>query len=1293
MTFLERKDQAVIPATALLCQITPRGGATLYWATTPCVHGALSYSARISTEQKNEWRFSADLAAESAANVQILAANADGAVSELRRSGALKGARIKLFGAVLSGANVEDAYALFTGIIDNVVEASSRTAKIIALSRLSAVRSSFPPMRIQKQCSWAFPKNEAERAAALSSGEDGRYSPLFRCGYSAGIAGGFGNLDGDTPFTSCDYTRVSCEARGMFDKDSAGQTTRRFSGIEFVPPAIQVRGHGESSGRLSSLVSLDTRYNDVVPAIYGMGWMQAPVVFSRNDGNLTRSEVLLGLGEIEDVVKVLVNGFEIPRAVDGTNMTGTGWFQVVTTGGRTGGFNMNFTDGAGVPQGDPYGSLAYLSVVVPNKVSDGKSTPKVEVLLRGIRLPVLDASGALVSTGWSTNPAWILCDILRRCGWGLDELNLASFVDAAAYCDAAVTHLDANGNARTGKRFEVNLVLRRRYTLVELLRGIRLASLLRLGIDAEGRLYLRPESTLAQQQPAKPAGSNAEDALLGGWAAYEFDDGKYGRHGICLKANGEPEFEFTSKPSHDAPNHVSAEIQDALNEFRQDSFSLADTDDIAERRQEIQQTLPVLGLPNLPQAIRVGQTWLNKSIAGNAYVGFRTSLRGVHLRPGDLISVTYEKHGFDKTLFRVLECSIGASLDSVGIVAQLHQDHWYSDDPRVRYDRRRIYAWANRSARAILPLEASESIDFDENGFEKAALRIPFVRPVSPEVGLAVPLVSFQYSIASTGGNLSPGNYYYGFTSVSAAGAESALSTLVPVHIESSGANHVVTLQGLSFNGSAASMNVYRGTSPYRLMRIASAAALGSQFIDEGSVPQSVLPPDANYKQLRSYFRRQYLPSQSADTFSANSIGNSGLSLTSDEWAGKTIVIRGGKGQGQERRIVSHTASVFTLESPWQTSPDATSQFAVVHTEWTAAQASESSEIVVYLPLLSTETFEVNLRSVDANGDELESFESPSVLWQIGVGGSGSGDTGVPPEPSFGFRLLEGGTISIGGFAFSQFSNLSSAYAAKLGLLYWDELTAPTALSLSANATEAAASLFVDGLVQPLEDGDYLQIGQELLRVVERVGATNEYVVVRGSHLSPAAGHAAGAPIFKLERRDEVINVLPGLLTSTAGARFRYNTRFPYVRIAAAELSIYNRLGGGAVRQECYTQQEGDGVRTLSGGQIAFSVGGYLAIEASAASPYITEREMAVGDVSAAVVEAPGGAPVEILVRVDGTEYASLTIAAGSFTSAPLSRFNHPPIPAGATITFDITSVPPAALGSPGRDLTVFLQV
>ena len=105
----------------------------------------------------------------------------------------------------------------------------------------------------------------------MDGGANGKYSRYYRCGYSAGVAGGTGTLDGSEPFTACGYTRTDCEARGMF---------RNFGGIEFVPPAISVRTYGYKTSHTSAVSVNEARYNDFVPMIYGTAWYKPPVVFA-----------------------------------------------------------------------------------------------------------------------------------------------------------------------------------------------------------------------------------------------------------------------------------------------------------------------------------------------------------------------------------------------------------------------------------------------------------------------------------------------------------------------------------------------------------------------------------------------------------------------------------------------------------------------------------------------------------------------------------------------------------------------------------------------------------------------------------------------------------------------------------------------------------------------------------------------------------------------------------------------------------------------------------------------------
>ena len=129
--------------------------------------------------------------------------------------------------------------------------------------------------------------------------------------------GGVGNLERERrlPFTTCDYTRTACVGA----RDVRYRSASNYGGvrrIEFVP--AQIRGAEfwrERDASLAAASTIEARYNDFVPLVYGTAWYQPPIVFARNDGNLTHMEVLLGMGEIEDVVKVVVNDVEIPEGV------------------------------------------------------------------------------------------------------------------------------------------------------------------------------------------------------------------------------------------------------------------------------------------------------------------------------------------------------------------------------------------------------------------------------------------------------------------------------------------------------------------------------------------------------------------------------------------------------------------------------------------------------------------------------------------------------------------------------------------------------------------------------------------------------------------------------------------------------------------------------------------------------------------------------------------------------------------------------------------------------------------
>jgi hypothetical protein len=511
ITIVDAKQKRIAGTPLLVfdCELTD--GEWRYWSTHGVTVSGTSYEPRILQHNAFELRASIDDAVDGAVHISLVLANADSLFSELERSVGWKGARITgrfLFYDLKNEQAETETIVVFKGIASAPDELTEAVCRLTFTNRMTLQRVQLPTVRIQKRCPWSFPNTVDLRRRSLTGEEDGKYSPFFPCGYSPDQDGGVGSLLDGSPFAECDYSRAQCEQRGMFSTDSMGRPTRRFGGVEYVPSTISVRTYGDKSAHSSVPTENEGRYNDCVPLIYGTGWYSPAVIFARNDGNLTHVEVLLGSGEMTGIIRVLVNGYDIPAGVAGTNMTGTGWYNTVSMGARTGGFNNSFQDESGRPLGDPYGSMAVLSVVVPNQISNGNALPKVQVLAKGLTLPTYNDSAEWQGESFTNNPAWIILDLLRRSGWSEAELDLASFSAAASYCAEPVQILEASGAVRTVSRFSCNLMVRRRRSAADLIRGVRNAAGLFLTYGADGKLRLLAEASIASQQTQKPVGSN-----------------------------------------------------------------------------------------------------------------------------------------------------------------------------------------------------------------------------------------------------------------------------------------------------------------------------------------------------------------------------------------------------------------------------------------------------------------------------------------------------------------------------------------------------------------------------------------------------------------------------------------------------------------------------------------------------------------------------------------------------------------------------------------------------------------
>jgi hypothetical protein len=899
----------------------------------------------------------------------------------------------------------------------------------------------------------------------------------------------------------------------------------------------------------------------------------------------------------------------------------------------------------------------------------------------------------------------VLLDVLRRCGWRLEDIDVATFARAAAYCGEMIPAHDLHGNAIETPRFQCNLVLQRRRSAADVIRGIRNGARLLLTYSLGGRLELRLENTLPLEQPDKPAGSNSTLDLDGGWPCYEFGDGSNGFSGILRRENGEPAIRMWSRTTAETANRVSLEFQDGFNEYQQDSVSLTDLDDVLRTGQEISLSLPALGVANFDQAARVVKFYLDKAITGNRYVELETSVRGLGLKPGDLITVTYLKEGLDRQLFRILKIVPGLNYRTSLITAQIHRDWWYADDNTGGLGN----SGAGRQAGAEIgmprPLtgnivdengerqfEITEKSSQGTDGGTSVTLAAGFTEPARPSPsGASIPLLSLGARIDTSGGTLAGDRtYYYAVSAVDESGGESALSFVVRAVVPPGTDTNAVTLTGLSFSQNTTGFHVYRGANPSQLFRIAEAAAVAAEFTDTGLASEPAPPPDENYDHANFHWRMEAHPESAATICSNTTIGNVELALDANAYRGMAVRITRGTGAGQERTVLANSATTLTVSPKWTVSPDASSYFAVAESGWHFGAAGASSPVEFEVLNRLGATVQVCGRAANVHDRECAYELSPVTRWRIS--GSGAADIDVPPAPAFGLTPRGHGMVELTAIAFANFTNTRTITSATLTLDYWNELSSPSAVLLEADVTAADTILDVSA-AGGAEVGGLAQIGAEIVRIEQVLNGGLQYEVSRGAQGSTAAGHAAGAPVYALSRKSFVAPFPRDFFGSPASGSFSYPILIPDARVACGELFVTNWRGHSPTAVSCYTGMTNGGIRTLSGGQFSIQLEGSLAIQTNAAPAVVVQASHSVRDILAVVRDAPVGGPIELDIRLEETVYCHLTIPENRTYSDPVNGFGLPPLASGSRINLDITSTPQAAGSAPGRDLTVTIRL
>lgn len=1327
-TINQIKQLAETDTPLLFFQCVLPSGDTQYWCSHAIAFNSQQYAARVLKHNLFDLQLSADDAMDGISQLSVTLANADSLLSELNYQIGFKGSQLTVYFAFAdlpSGTITTESTILFRGVGSDPDEITEDALRLTFSNKLSLQRVAIPEVRVQRTCPWTFPTTSAQRGEAIDGGATGRYSRFYRCGYSADVPGGVGNLNNGQAFTTCDGSRGQCTQRGMFAKDSSGNVTQRFGGFEFVPSTITVRTSGSKTSHLSPLLDNSALYNDPVPLVYGTGWLKAPAIFSRNDGDLTHMEVLLGLGALQTmpqgptVLKTVVSDIEIPLKVPGQDMTTTGWYSVVTSGQREGSFNTDFVDGNGNPLGDPYGSIAVLQVVVPNRISTGRSLPTVEVLLQGIGLDTYNTDGSLATTSgpvYSNNPAWIILDILRRCGWAATDLNLSSFAAAATYCDELITTADLNKNTSKVPRSPCNLILTTRQSAASVIRGIRVSAGLMLRYGSTGLLELVPETTLAKQQGVLPDGSNSTSELNGGWPAYEFSDGTGVFSGVIRNPNGSSSVRMSSRSVAETSNRLSVEFQDETNEYQQDSLSIVDSGDSALIGYEISSTSTALGIANFNQATRVLLRQLDKSTKGNRFIQFQTSFRALKVRPGDIITVTYAKEFLERVPFRVVKLSPSMNYQTVTILAQLHNDDWYSDNPAVLAGAGRQPGSNSQMPRPLLGsvANADGTTDFGvagntqtlSDGTALETLTISFTQPTKPSASSPhLPLVSLASQCSSVqGGSLTAGtSYYYAVSAVDVNGNEGGLSATIPVVIPQR--MNAATITGLSLPKTASSFNIYRGLTPQLLYRIgavsiaqASFTATGYTYTDAGSPVQPIGPPDPNFDHANFYYRGQYTAPFLATISTGNTIGNPDMGNAPSAYANSARVVRimGGTGMGQERSIISNDQTTLTVSPGWSIKPDASSSFVVVDSSWKFAAVSMTSPVQFQIPYQAGAAIQISGRGANVQNEEGSPDLCPMTIWN-----GARADASTPGTPTFTLNAPGGGNLTISQLGFLNLANAATVTSGTVSIFAWDEISRPSSIfTASVAATDNQVS-FASGV--SLTAGQVIQAGSELMVITGQTNAaTNSYSVDRDALTTARTTHNAGDSAFLLQQTALVLPFERGFFENKASINYLHTVSMPDCRVFAAQAFMTNAFGDGQTTTHSYVSAP---LRTLSGGQFSLQVAGYIATQTNAALPLTVQNTHAVRDIWASLGQAAQGYSISIDILQNGVEYCSFVIpaqgtAAGNGTvdqtkaALYMDGSSLPPLQEGATLSMNVTLQASGSSSSPnpGRDLTVTVR-
>jgi hypothetical protein len=569
------------------------------------------------------------------------------------------------------------------------------------------------------------------------------------------------------------------------------------------------------------------------------------------------------------------------------------------------------------------------------------------------------AGGYVRFVGRSANPVWLLYDLLGWGGFDYQTVDIDTFIAAATYCDAFISYEKADGSTGSHSRFTAGWSATEQRTLGEAVADC-LAVFEGMVVTSPntGLLELRIKQTLADQQPSAVAGSNdsipvasvhVDSTASVGYVAYAFDVGS------ILRQDQLAQVELVSRSNTDLQNSYNISFQDAENSWVSDEYTVTDTDAVARMGQILSAALPGLPPTSYDQARRVANQTIGENLrcnarwdpSGSTRIQITSTFKAIHLRYGDIVSVTWDRLALTKQLFRVISIQPSSDWETAKIVLQWHEDMVWTDAygqgaipvPRSALSRKGT-PYPPLIARGWNPSGGVDALRPDEHGLyatwsdaawatsTNRTARFWCFPPINQFSSIAVPMVILNGTSSSTGGALAGGQSYWVWLSGEDAAGLLTMTSMTRVDVPSGTNTNALLISPVVWDPDTVAFHIWLSDTParpYYYSRVSGTTDTVS--ITSGLVPSSfvwVPIPDPLLAYVRLKMKRILIAGawegflSSASSLSLSCIG---AGWTTNQWAGR-IVTMVGRADPTNRidmppdnswLVVSNTSDTLTL--------------------------------------------------------------------------------------------------------------------------------------------------------------------------------------------------------------------------------------------------------------------------------------------------------------------------------------------------------------------------------------------